>query len=96
VRLTTFSVLELEYLAVHPDHTRKGIGSMLVQSGIDVATDLGLDVVVFAMGQGTRDLLVKAGFEVLEHESQDLSPYGGTGVYETFYLIKRAPKKEDS
>lgn len=78
---------------MHPDHTRKGVGSMLVQSGVEVAAQLGLDVVVFAMGQSARDMLVKAGFEVLEQESQDLSPYGEMGVYETFYLIKRAPKK---
>ncbi|CAG9975175.1 unnamed protein product [Clonostachys byssicola] len=84
--------LELEYLAVHADHSRKGVGSMLVQSGVEVASKLGLDIIVIAMGKNAFELFSKAGFELLEKEIQDLSTYGEQDVYETYYLIKRPTK----
>ena len=84
---------ELDYLAVHPDHHRKGIATMLVASGAKVAADLGLDIVAIAMGKSAHDLCLKLGFEQLEHESQDLSTYGEEGVYDTYYLLKRATKE---
>lgn len=69
---------------------------MLVQSGVKAAAQLGLDIIVIAMGSSSLELFKKAGFELLEKESQDLSPYGEESVYETFYLIKRAPKEAEA
>lgn len=69
---------------------------MLVQSGIEVADELGVDILIFAMGSSALGLYLKAGFEVLEKESQDLEPYGEKGVYETYYLIRKASKEDKS
>ena len=66
---------------------------MLMQSGLKMAADLGLDIVAVAMGKSAHDLCLKLGFEQLEHESQDLSTYGEEGVYDTYYLLKRASKE---
>jgi GNAT superfamily N-acetyltransferase len=94
VRLLTVNVIELDYLSVRPDHHRKGVGSLLLQSGIKAAEDLGLDIFLVAMGGRALGLYLKAGFELLDQKSQDLSPYGEDYVYETFYLIKRAQGME--
>ena len=39
-------------MGVHPDHRRRGVGSMLVQWGIDKADSLGLESAVEASDQG--------------------------------------------
>ena len=44
----------LDYLAVHPDNWRKGIGSALVESGLSQAKELGADVFVLAFKAGHK------------------------------------------
>jgi GNAT superfamily N-acetyltransferase len=93
--MLTVMVIELDYLSVRPDHHRKGVGSLLLQSGVKAADDLGLDIFLVAMGGRALGMYLKAGFELLDQNSQDFSPYGEDYVYETFYLVKRAQGMED-
>jgi hypothetical protein len=61
---------------------------MLVQSGVEEANALGLDVYLVAMGANATGLYKKHGFEVLDSLSQDLARWGVEGTYDTCVLIK--------
>lgn len=80
----------MDYLGVHPDHQRKGIASMLVRSGIQQSNRLGMSVYLVAMGRKALGMYQRLGFELLEESIQELSKWGGRGLYETFVLIKRS------
>ncbi|KAL6854729.1 hypothetical protein ACO1O0_005854 [Amphichorda felina] len=82
--------VKLDYLGVHPDHQRKGIASMLVRSGIQQSNRLGMSVYLVAMGRKALGMYQRLGFELLEESVQELSKWGGRGLYETFVLIKRS------
>lgn len=81
----------LDYLAVHPDHRRQGIASMLVESGCREAEKLGLDIFVHAMKDGLG-VHLRAGFELVEQIIQDDSKYGGLGEYANYFLVWRSAK----
>lgn len=57
---------------------------MLVQSGIEVADKLGLDIFLVAMGRGAVAMYQKNGFDVLDEDIQNLNKWGFEGLYETF------------
>ncbi|KAH6892481.1 hypothetical protein B0T10DRAFT_537468 [Thelonectria olida] len=82
--------LMLDYLAVRPDHHRRGVGSMLVQSGVKKANELGLDIFLVAMGRRALGMYLKAGFDLVDQHSDSLLDFGADEMYETFCLIKRA------
>ncbi|KAJ4257393.1 hypothetical protein NW762_008513 [Fusarium torreyae] len=82
--------IELHYIGVRPDHQKKGVASILVNSGLEEASKLGLDVVLVAMGRRACGLYSKHGFEVLEEKSQSMSDVGFDELYETFFMIRRA------
>ncbi|KAK1758314.1 acyl-CoA N-acyltransferase [Echria macrotheca] len=78
--------MELEYLAVHPDHQRKGIARSLVESGIREADRLGLPIFVLAFNV-SLELYQKLGFRELGRVLQDDSKFGGDGQYNTYFLL---------
>jgi len=65
----------LEMLATHPDHQRRGAGSMLVQWAADEADRLGLEVFIEASPPG-RILYSKFGFEAVKEVMFKGTPYG--------------------
>lgn len=79
---------ELDYIATHRDHQRKGISSMLLKSGIEQADKLGLDLLVIAMGEAATNLYKKHGFELKWDLTQSLKPWGHDDVYYTAILTK--------
>lgn len=83
------TVPELDYLAVSPDYQHQGIGSRLVQSGIEQANKLGLEIFLVAMGTNALTMYQKYGFELIDQLSQDLRPWGFEDSYDTFILIKQ-------
>ncbi|KAK0643768.1 acyl-CoA N-acyltransferase [Cercophora newfieldiana] len=81
--------MEIEFLAVHPDHRNKGIANRLVRKGIEIADQLGLDMYVLAL-EGGYKIYKGCGFQVLEHLELDDSVYGGAGVFHRYYLERKA------
>lgn len=63
---------------------------MLTQSGIDEAQKLGLDVFLVATSSRAPGMYQKVGFEILDHHSQSLAPYGSDQPYETFCMMRYA------
>lgn len=84
----------LDYLAVHPDNQRKGIGTALVQSGMEQAARLGLDIFIYAKSQGV-DVYKRLGFRVERDFVLDDSMYGGTGeVYVALMIYQQSPRSD--
>ncbi|KAJ5961310.1 Acyl-CoA N-acyltransferase [Penicillium vulpinum] len=50
----TRRLIGLEYLAVHPENQRKGVGTALVKSGMDQADKMGLNIFVHALREGAE------------------------------------------
>ncbi|KAL6694022.1 acyl-CoA N-acyltransferase [Trichoderma pleuroticola] len=86
--------LVLDYLAVHPENQGKGIGTLLVQSGIKEAEKLGLDIFVLAFRYGWG-VYGRLGFSVEQELIQDDSMYGGDGKYGVRYMIYKQPPKSE-
>jgi len=56
-------------MAVHPDHWRQGIGTMLLTTGIELSREIGLtrlEADILAYNEGMRKLAEKTGFKLFE------------------------------
>ncbi|KAI1871502.1 uncharacterized protein JN550_004496 [Neoarthrinium moseri] len=78
--------LRLDYMAVHPENQGKGIATTLVESGMEQADMLGLDIFVLAFQAG-RGVYKRLGFRIEQELVQDDSMYGGTGEYAVYFMI---------
>lgn len=78
--------IELDYLAVHPDNQGRGIGSLLVASGIRQAERLGLPIYVMAFDI-SLGLYLRQGFREISRVLQDDTKFGGNGQYNAYFLI---------
>ncbi|KAF2420216.1 hypothetical protein EJ08DRAFT_598520, partial [Tothia fuscella] len=79
--------LTLGYLAVHPDHQRQGVESLLIESGVRAAEQIGLDIFVSSTKAGRR-AYSKAGFTLVGEITQDDSERGGDGEHITAFYSK--------
>ncbi|TID17097.1 acyl-CoA N-acyltransferase [Venturia nashicola] len=71
--------VELDVLVTHPDHHRRGAGSLLIQWGVDEMDRLGL-IGYLEGSMAGRPLYEKFGFEGVRELVWDSRPYGGTGI----------------
>jgi len=80
----------LDVLAVHPEYWRKGIGTMLVQSGVHEIESLGmkLDILVRAK-KAALPLYKKAGFVLVDQLVQDASRFGIKEEYGAYFLVRK-------
>ncbi|KAK3369854.1 hypothetical protein B0H63DRAFT_514114 [Podospora didyma] len=83
----------LDFLAVHPSHSRKGIATKLVQRGVDIARKLEADIYLLAFEQGLN-VYKRLGFRMIDHMIQDDSPYGGEGKFGRYFFEMEVPKTE--
>jgi ribosomal protein S18 acetylase RimI-like enzyme len=75
----------LDCLAVHPDHRRQGIASMLVDSGLKEGEKTGFDTFVMACEDG-KGVYERAGFKLLDQIVQDDSEFGGDGAHASYFF----------
>lgn len=87
------TVIVLDYIAVDPDNQGKGIGTALVESGMEQAKKLGLDIFIYAKEEGSR-LYKRHGFRVEWDCTLDDSQYGGTGRVYIALMIYEQPRSE--
>ncbi|PYH44735.1 GNAT family N-acetyltransferase [Aspergillus saccharolyticus JOP 1030-1] len=79
--------LTLDYLCTHPDFWRRGVGSMLVASGLQVADRCGLRTYVMSEPAGLK-VYSKHGFRVVETVSTDYSRFGGQEPQVLYFLVR--------
>jgi N-acetylglutamate synthase-like GNAT family acetyltransferase len=65
----------LDCLAVHPNHKRHGIASMLVESGLNETEKMGFDTFATACSDG-KCVYECVGFRLLEHIVRDDREWG--------------------
>jgi predicted N-acetyltransferase YhbS len=85
------NIIVLGYLAVHPDHQRQGVASLLIESGVRAAEKMGFDIFVSGTKAGRR-VYHKAGFTLLGEVTQDDSEWGGDGEYIMAFFEKLVKK----
>lgn len=66
----------LDYLAVHPENKSEGIGTALLNHGIQYIEKLGIDIFALGCPAGFR-VYHNAGFKVLDSIVQDATKFGG-------------------
>lgn len=76
----------MDYLAVHPENKGKGIGTALVESGIQHAEKIGLPIFVLAFKAG-RGIYERLGFKEVDRVIQDDTKYGGQGEYGAYFMV---------
>ncbi|KAL4768457.1 hypothetical protein BDW60DRAFT_211001 [Aspergillus nidulans var. acristatus] len=85
----------LGYLAVHPENQGKGIGTALVESGIQRAEKLRLPIFILAFRAG-RGIYERLGFREVDRVIQDDTKYGGQGEYGAYFMVYDVPPKSKS
>ena len=84
----------LNVLTTHPDHFRRGAGTMLVKYGCDIADENGIRAYLEASDKG-RPLYERFGFKKLMTRNWDVTKYGGEGV-ENCTVMERPAKDKPS
>lgn len=77
-------------LGVLPEYRRKGVGTMLMRWGVEMADELGLEGYLEATMMG-KPLYEKFGFQVVDKVRYDMGKYGKEGWDETVVMLR--PKK---
>lgn len=75
----------------HPDHHRRGAGSMLISWGTARADEMGLDAYLEASEMG-QPLYERHGFKTVKLLQFDLLRFGGEGNFRHMCML-RHPKK---
>ncbi|KAJ5129036.1 hypothetical protein N7448_002748 [Penicillium atrosanguineum] len=80
--------LTLDYLTTDPAFWRRGIGSMLVKSGLRIADVHGIKTYVMSEPAALK-LYLNLGFELVDTVSTDYSQYGGTEPMVHYFLVRQ-------
>ncbi|KAK6225763.1 acetyltransferase [Colletotrichum tabaci] len=74
--------ISLDYLAVHPENKGKGVATALVENGVRLAEETGVDVFILAFPAGLN-VYKRLGFKEIHRGYQDDTKYGGQGYWVT-------------
>ena len=87
---------ELIHLDTHPDYQRRGIGSMLVQWGVDKSNESGIPAYLESTEIGSP-LYMKFGFKEVDRLTLAMSKwaeFGGQGSYSYVYMVRWPDSQE--
>ncbi|KAF9697377.1 hypothetical protein EKO04_005064 [Ascochyta lentis] len=87
--------LALDYLATHPQHQKRGVGSLLLSDGLAYADKNGLKTIVVAKTPGVK-LYQEHGFDIIERIDQERPEYGWSERCTTTILIRQPKAKNDT
>ncbi|KGO41750.1 Acyl-CoA N-acyltransferase [Penicillium expansum] len=85
--------LTLDYLTTDPSFWRRGIGSMLVQSGLEIADQQGVKTYVMSEPAALK-LYLNLGFKLVDTVTVDYSHYGGTEPMVEYFLVREPSQIE--
>ena len=83
---------QMEIIAVRPCYRRHGLGSLLMQEGLNTAEAMGAKVYLHASPLGLQ-LYKKFGFKAIAEITVDLEEHGQDGVISEICMIKEAADK---
>lgn len=83
--------VEVDFISALPSHQKRGVGEMLLRSGIAEADAAGVPIIVMATPAGLR-LYEKNGFKRISTVELDDSEFGGTGSHISHFLIRELVK----
>lgn len=78
----------INYLAVHPDYQRKGLGSRLLRIGLDAADRDNAEAFLIATAKGAP-LYSKMGFREVDRLEVNTKSYGGEGIVSYLSMIRK-------
>ncbi|KAI9925799.1 hypothetical protein MW887_005605 [Aspergillus wentii] len=81
--------LTIDYLTTSPSFWRRGIGSMLVQSGLKIADAYNLKTYVMSEPAGLK-VYLNHGFEVVDTVETDYSEFGGKEAMVHYFLVRES------
>ncbi|RFU24680.1 hypothetical protein B7463_g11657, partial [Scytalidium lignicola] len=82
----------LSFFFVHPDYHRQGIGSLLLEWGIEEADKRGVKVWLTSTPQAIG-VYQKKGWEIVNEHKVDLGKHGGSTIYKRARMVRRPKKK---
>lgn len=83
--------ITLRMLAVHPNHQRRGVGSVLLKNGLTKADQLGLPVYLDSALMG-KSLYERHGFETKSEMPLNCLDYGGRSDGKHWLMVRPAQK----
>ena len=85
--LTTFNLV-LHFLAVSPNHQRKGLGVLLIREGLTIADQHNANTYVEASPEGLQ-LYQRHGWKEVDEIRVDLKPYGWNEISVDKCMIRK-------
>jgi ribosomal protein S18 acetylase RimI-like enzyme len=80
----------LDFLAVLPKFQRRGIATMLVKNGLEIADSNGIKSHVMSSVEGVH-VYTRLGFDIVETSSVDYSQFGGTELHIHHFMVRKVP-----